>query len=153
MTEKVSVLLIAALLVALLAAPVMAGDAAEKVGREEIIVIPSVDKFDSGLAGTKAQNEISQGEMVYHTRFVWPFISKIDVTLTWDENYGDLELYVYQPDNTFVGHYTDLYDSSVNDGVIDLDIQSSSGYLPMGDWKLNVYGRQVSGSSISYSLL
>lgn len=153
MTEKVSVLLIAALIAALLAAPVMAGDATDKISKEEIIVIPSVDQFVSGLTGIKAQNEISRGEMVYHTRFVWPFTSKIDVTLTWDENYGDLELYVYKPDNTYVGHYTDLYDSSVKDGMIDLDVKSSSGYLPMGDWKLNVYGRQVSGSSISYSLL
>ncbi len=141
------------LVAAFLAAPVTASEVLEKSVKSDIIVVPSIDKFIPELSGTKAQHQISQGEMVYHSKFVWPFTSKLDVTLIWDENYGDLELYVYTPDDGFVGHYTDLYDSSVRDGLINIDIKSSSGYLPMGNWKLNVYGRQVSGSSISYSLL
>jgi hypothetical protein len=52
--------------------------------------------------------------------------------MSWDENYGDLELYVYRPDDTLIGHYTDLYDSSAKDGLIDIDIKTSSGFLPMG---------------------
>ncbi|MBP2133659.1 hypothetical protein J2128_001613 [Methanomicrobium sp. W14] len=133
--------------------PAMGSGISEKSINDEIIVMPSVDKYITNFSEIKYQHQISQGEMVYHTRYVSPFTSKIDVTLTWDENYGDLELYVYTPDNSFVGHYTDLYDSPERDGMIDIDVQSSSGFLPMGDWKLNVYGGQVSGSSLSYSLL
>lgn len=153
MSEKISALLIATILVALFTAPVIAGNVIDEIEKNEIIVLPSIDKSGSELLGTKAQNSISQGEMVYHSRYIWPFTSKIDVTLTWDEQYGELELYVYQPDNTFIGHYTDLYDSSEKDGTIDIDIKTASGYLPIGDWKLNVYGREVSGSSVSYSLI
>ena len=153
MREKILIFATALLITAILTAPVMGGEVIEKKMENDVIVVPSVDGFIQDLSGTKAQHQISEREMVYHTRSVWPFTSKIDVTLTWDEQYGDLELYVYTPDDSFVGHYTDLYDSSVRDGLINIDIKSSSGYLPMGDWKLNVYGRQVSGSSISYSLL
>ena len=153
MREKILIFLTTLLIMALLTAPVMAGEVIEKKMENNVIVVPSVDGFIQELSGTKAQHQISQGEMVCHSRSVWPLTSKIDVTLTWDEHYGDLELYVYTPDDSFVGHYTDLYDSSVRDGMIDIDIRSSTGYLPVGNWKLNVYGRQVSGSSISYSLL
>lgn len=146
------IFLTALLITALIIAPVMAGEVIEKKMENEIIVMPSVDGLIPDFLDTKAQHYISQGETVYHARYVWPFTSKIDVALTWDEHYGDLELYVYTPDDNFVGHYTDLYDSPVKDGVINVDILSSTGYLPMRDWKLNVYGRQVSGSSISYSL-
>jgi hypothetical protein len=153
MREKVLIFLTGLLIAAFFTAPVVAGEVIEKNVKNNIIVIPSVDEFIPDLSGTKAQHQISQGEMVSHNRYVWPFTSKIDVTLTWDEHYGDLELYVYMPDDSFVGHYTDLYDSSVRDGMIDIDIRSSTGDLPMGDWRLKVYGRQVSGSSISYSLM
>lgn len=95
-----------------------ASEVLEKSVKNDIIVVPSIDKFISDLSGTKAVNYISEGEMVYHTKFVWPFTSKLDVTLIWDENYGDLELYVYTPDDSFVGHYTDLYDSPVRDGMV-----------------------------------
>jgi hypothetical protein len=37
--------------------------------------------------------------------------------------------------------------------VIDIDIKPSSGFLPMGDWKIKVYGREVVGSSVRYTLL
>ncbi|WP_245543594.1 hypothetical protein [Methanoplanus limicola] len=124
----------------------------EKTENNEIIVIPSFDKYNPAISGTKAQNQISEGEIISHSRYVWPFTSKIDVTLSWNENYGDLELYVYRSDDTLIGHYTDLYDSSSKDGLIDIDIKTSSGFLPMGDWKLNVYGREVSGASLDYSL-
>lgn len=141
------------LLAALVIAPASAGDVMETVETGEIIVIPSVDKYNPDLPGSKVLYQITQGETISHLRSVWPFKSKIDVTLTWDEHFGDLELSVYEPDGNFVGHYTDLYDSSVKDGVIDIDIKPSSGFLPMGDWELRVYGRDVFGSSVSYSLL
>lgn len=141
------------LLAALFIAPAAAGDVMEKVETGEIIAIPSVDKYNPDLSGSRVINQITQGETISHLRSVWPFTSKIDVTLTWDENFGDIELSVISPDENFVGHYTDLYDSSVKDGVIDVDIKTSSGFLPMGDWKLEVYGREVFGSSVSYSLL
>ena len=153
MREKVLIFLTGLLIAAFFTAPVVAGEVIEKKTENDVIVVPSVDGFIQDLPGTKVQYQISQGETVSHTRYVWPFTSKIDVTLTWDEHYGDLELYVYKPDDSYVGHYTDFYDRPVRDGVIDIDIKSSSGYLPMGEWKLNIYGRQVSGSSISYSLL
>ena len=152
MTGKTSFLLAVLLLAALFIVPATAGDLMEKFENNEIIVIPSVDKYNPEIFGTKAQNQISQGETIIHSRYVWPFTSKIDVTLTWNEQYGDLELYVYKPDNTLLGHYNDLYDSSVKDGMIDIDIKTTSGFLPMGNWKINVYGRQVIGSSLSYSL-
>ncbi|KAF1078094.1 hypothetical protein [Methanogenium sp. MK-MG] len=153
MAGKSSFLLAVLLLAALFIAPATAGDVMEKVETGDIIVIPSVDEYNPDLSGSKVQNQITQGEMIVHSRYVWPFTSKIDVTLTWDEHFGDLELYVYKPGDNFVGHYTDLYDSSVKDGVIDIDIKPSSGFLPMGDWELRVYGREVFGSSVSYSLL
>ncbi|WAI00988.1 hypothetical protein [Methanogenium organophilum] len=143
----------ALLLAALAIAPAAAGDVMERVETGEIIVIPSVDKYNPDLSGSRVINQITQGETIRHLRYVWPFTSKIDVTLTWDEHFGDLELSVISPDGDFVGHYTDLYDSSVKDGVIDVDIKTSSGFLPMGDWELRVYGREVFGSSVSYTLL
>ena len=153
MTRNSSFLVTVLLLAALNIMPAAAGDGMEKVETGEIIIIPSVDKYNPDLSGSRVLNQITQGEMVVHSRYVWPFTSKIDVILTWDEHFGDLELYVISPDGDFVGHYTDLYDSSIKDGVIDIDIKPSSGFLPMGDWELRVYGREVFGSSVSYSLL
>ena len=153
MTRNSSFLVTVLLLAALVIAPAAAGDVMERVETGEIIVIPSVDDYNPDLPGSRLINQITQGETIVHSRYVWPFTSQIDVTLTWDEHFGDLELSVYKPDGTFVGHYTDLYDSSVKDGVIDIDIKPSSGFLPMGDWELKVYGRDVFGSSVSYSLL
>ncbi|WP_062398379.1 hypothetical protein [Methanogenium cariaci] len=154
MTRNSSFLVTVLLLAALFIAPAAAGDVMEKIETGEIIVIPSVDNYNPDLSGSRVINQITQGETFVHSRYVWPFTSQIDVTLTWDEHVGgDLELSVYKPDGAFVGHYTDLYDSSVKDGVINVDIKTSSGFLPMGDWELEVYGREVFGSSVSYSLL
>ena len=60
----------------------MAGEVIEKKMENDVIVVPSADGLIPDLLGTKAQYQISQGETVYHTRYVWPFTSKIDVTLT-----------------------------------------------------------------------
>ena len=153
MAGKITFLLTVFLLAALVIVPAAAGDVMEKVEAGDIIVIPSVDEYNLDHSGLRVINQITQGEMIVHSRYVWPFTSKIHVTLTWDENFGDLELYVYKPGDNFVGHYTDLYDSPVKDGVIGIDIKTSSGFLPMGDWKIKVYGREVVGSSVRYTLL
>jgi hypothetical protein len=152
MPGKTSFLLAVLLLAALFIMPTAAGDGMERVETGEIIVIPSVDTYNPDHSGVRVLNQITLGETIVHSRYVWPFTSKIDVALTWNEHFGDLELSVYTPDGTFVGHYTDLYDSPVKDGVIDIGITSSSGFLPMGGWELRVYGREVFGSSVSYSL-
>jgi hypothetical protein len=60
--------------------PVTAENAMEKTENNEIIVIPSVDKYNPAISGTKAQNQISEGEIISHSRYVWPFTSKIDLT-------------------------------------------------------------------------
>jgi hypothetical protein len=60
--------------------PVTAESTMEKTENSEIIVIPSVDKYNPLISGTKAQNQISEGEIISHSKYVWPFTSKIDVT-------------------------------------------------------------------------
>ena len=60
--------------------PVKAESAMENTEKNEIIVIPSVDKYNPLISGTKAQNQISEGEIISHSRYIWPFTSKIDVT-------------------------------------------------------------------------
>ncbi|MFA5396303.1 MAG: hypothetical protein WC346_09880 [Methanogenium sp.] len=108
MAGKISFLLTVFLLAALVIVPAAAGDVMEKVEAGDIIVIPLVDEYNLDLSGLRVINQIIQGEMIVHSRYFWPFMSKIDIILTWDEHFGDLELYVYKPGDNFVGHYTDL---------------------------------------------
>lgn len=113
------------------------------------IVVPSADKIPDISGGSKAQNTIMQGQTISHTSFVLPFTTKISEYLIWDEQKADLELRIYSP-NGFIGTYTDLYDSSIRDGVINVDIINSNG-LPFGTWRFDVYGKQVDGS-VSYRI-
>lgn len=113
------------------------------------IVLPSADKIPDLSGGSKAQGTITQGQTISHTRFVFPFTTQINEYLIWDEDRADLELSIYSP-NGFIGTYTDLYDSSTRDGVINVDIINNNG-LPVGTWTFNVYGKQVDGS-VSYTI-
>ena len=49
------------LLAALVIAPAAAGDVMEKVETGEIIVIPSVDKYNPDLSGSRVLNQITIG--------------------------------------------------------------------------------------------
>ncbi|WP_157202236.1 hypothetical protein [Methanoplanus limicola] len=49
--------------------PVKAESAMENTEKNEIIVIPSVDKYNPLISGTKAQNQISEGEIISHSSF------------------------------------------------------------------------------------
>jgi len=113
------------------------------------IVVPSADKIPDLSGGSKAQGTITQGQTISHTKFVLPFTTKISEYLIWDEQRADLELRIYSP-NGFIGTYTDLYDSSIRDGVINVDIIKNNG-LPFGTWTFDVYGKQVEGS-VSYRI-
>lgn len=153
MAKKFTFFVIGIVLLALLAAPAAASALSADNSEGSIIVTPSSEKVIKNPGGTKLQNQISEGEWAYHTRYVGTQTSTFQVTLTWDEDYGDLELYIYTPSGIYVGSYTDLFDSATRDGMINIDVSASSGYLPVGSWRINVYGRDVSGSSITYTLL
>jgi hypothetical protein len=60
----------------------------EKVETGDIIVISSVDKHNPDLSGSIAQNQTVKWETIVHSKYVWPFTSKIHVRLVRDEHFG-----------------------------------------------------------------
>lgn len=129
-------------LLALCSIPVAAvGDPTES----EYQVTPWIDGLSPDTRSSHSSSVVQNGVEKFDY-YVSSGCRQLDIKVSWDlsPNYNSLTLRILTPNGLLVGEYTDIYESSVKNGIIPITITSSS--LNTGYWKCEVIGTTVSGS-------
>ena len=73
--------------------------------------------------------------------------TELDVTLSWNlpPKYNSLSLKIFDPNGSIVSEFTDLYESSIPNGIIPIKIRGMPD-LTVGEWRFSVIGSDVSGT-------
>ena len=71
----------------------------------------------------------------------------MDVTISWNlpPKYNSLSLKIFDPNGSIVSEFTDLYESSIPNGIIPIKIRGMPD-LTVGEWRFSVIGSDVSGT-------
>ena len=86
-------------------------------------------------------DQISQGQTVWHQQDITGSSTTLNVSLKWQTANDSLRLMIYTPDGHVLGPYYDSYDGKVNN-EINLTVSNPDG-IASGSWSFKVTGTNV----------
>jgi uncharacterized protein YfaP (DUF2135 family) len=107
------------------------------------------DQSDDSIQIKTVTGTITQGQTVWHTKYLGYYTTVLSTHLNWGDTSDSLSLTIYSPDGDTFGPYYDSDDGSVN-GRIDVTLKNTGG-IPTGTWSYKIYGQSVSGTQ-TYSV-
>ena len=130
----------AVILLALCALPAGAAEFPESEGK---YIVVALDDYNSTPKAAPITGTIQQGETCVYTYQVPAGKSKLEVHLEWTAGTAnDLSLRICDPEQHTLGPYNDLFDGQ-SDHNIRVSVSKNS--LPTGEWRVEIYGNQVTG--------
>ncbi len=100
------------------------------------------------IQGDGYNDQISQGETVWHQQDITGSSTTLNVSLKWQKANDSLRLMIYTPDGHVLGPYYDNYDGKVNN-EINLTVSNPDG-IASGSWSFKVTGMNVSSQEGYY---